>query len=167
MNLRSKKQLAAKVLKVGKNKIHFNSLNLNEIKEAITRQDILDLYNQGIITIKQNIGRRKVVKKKTRRGPGKIKQKVNKRKQIYVKITRKLRVYLQELKSKNKIERTIYKDIRKKIKTRAFKSKANLKEYIESLGTISKENPKEKMKKTTKLAKEKKPTKTKTKEKTK
>lgn len=168
MNLRSKKQLASKVLKVGKNKIHFNSLNLTEIKEAITRQDILDLYNQGIITIKPNIGRKKVVKKKTRRGPGKIKQKVNKRKQIYVKITRKLRAYLQELKSKNKIERTIYKDIRKKIKIRAFKSKANLKEYVESLENIKTdiktEKPKEEIKKQTK---EKKTTKTKIKEKTK
>ncbi|MEK6935578.1 MAG: 50S ribosomal protein L19e [Nanoarchaeota archaeon] len=140
MNLRTKKQLASKVLKVGKNKIHFNSLNLAEIKEAITRQDILDLYNQGIISIKLIKGRRKIIKKKTRRGQGKIKMKVNKRKQSYVKITRKLRAYLQELKSKNKIDRITYKDIRKKIKTRTFKSKANLKEYIESLRANSRED---------------------------
>lgn len=170
MNLRSKKQLASKVLKVGKNKIHFNSLNLPEIKEAITRQDILDLYNQGIITIKPIKGRRKIINKKTRRGPGKIKQKVNKRKQVYVKITRKLRAYLQELKSRNKIDRVIYKDIRKKIKTRAFKSKANLKEYIESLGDIKADIKTEKPTKEKKQIKEKKTNKTttkKTKEKTK
>ena len=97
-NLNKKKELAAKTLKVGKNRISFNQDNLSDIKEAITRQDIKDLYAEGIISIKPIKGRKKVEKRKRQRGPGKIKKKVNKRKQVYVKITRKLRSYLSELK---------------------------------------------------------------------
>jgi len=87
MNLTKKKKLAAESLKVGKNRIVFNMANLAEIKEAITRQDIRGLRDEGVITIRPIKGRKKIERRKTRRGPGKIKKKINKRKQIYVKIT--------------------------------------------------------------------------------
>ena len=131
MNLTIKKELASKVLKVGKNRIHFNSENLAEIKEAITKQDIRDLYEAGIITIKEITGRKKIVRRKTRRGPGKIKKTVNKRKQVYVKITRKLRNYIKELKKLGRITNEDYKTLRKKIRMRAFRSKAHLREQLE------------------------------------
>ncbi len=51
MNLRSKKQLAAKTLGVGKKRIIFNINNIPEIKEAITKHDIHTLYDEGIILI--------------------------------------------------------------------------------------------------------------------
>jgi len=133
MNLAKKKELAAKALKVGKNRICFSIENLPDIKEAITKEDIKGLYSEGIITIKPVKGRKKIIKRKTRRGPGKIKKKVNKRKQIYVKITRKLRSYLKELKKQGIIERDLYWDLRKKIRMRFFKSKAHLKEYLGNL----------------------------------
>jgi len=132
MNLRKKKYLASKVLNVGKNRIKFNSENLAEIKEAITKQDIKDLTQGGVIEIKPVKGRKKIRRRKTRRGPGKIKKKVNKRKQIYVKITRKLRAYLTELKKLGVIDLELYYDLRKKIRMRAFRSKAHLKEYLET-----------------------------------
>ena len=67
MNLAKKKQLAAETLKVGKHRIVFNIEGLPEIKEAITKQDIKTLFQEGIITIKPVKGRRKVKKRKTRR----------------------------------------------------------------------------------------------------
>jgi len=135
-NLIKKKQLAAKTLKVGKNRLVFNQEHLSEIKEAITRQDIRDLHAEGVITIKPVKGRRKIQKRKARRGPGKIKKKVNKRKQVYVKITRKLRSYLAELKKLGVITRELEIELRKKIRMRDFRSKAHLKEYLESHGEI-------------------------------
>jgi len=137
MNLRRKKQLAAKVLKVGKNRITFSTENLSEIKEAITKQDIKDLYADGIITIKPIKGRKKIKKRKTRRGPGKIKKKVNKRKQVYVKITRKLRTYIKQLKAKGMISNELYRELRKKTRMRAFRSQAHLKEYLTNVEKIS------------------------------
>ena len=66
MNLRKKKILASKVLNVGKNRIRFVTDNLLEIKEAITKQDIRDLYSKGIIVIKPIKGRTKTNSRTTR-----------------------------------------------------------------------------------------------------
>jgi large subunit ribosomal protein L19e len=129
--LDKRKELASKVLKVGKARIIFDSSKLSEIKEAITKQDIRDLYIEGIISIKPKSGRRRKEKRKTKKGSGKIKKKVKIRKQKYVKHTRKLRAYIKELKKQNKITDEDYKEIRKKIRTKAFRSKAQLKEQIE------------------------------------
>ena len=137
MNLRNKKELAKKALGVGKHRIVFSFEGLNEIKEAITKEDIKSLHEEGIITIKPIKGRKTIVRRSTRRGPGKIKQPINKRKQDYVKITRKLRAYVKELRNKAQIDRATYKDIRKKIKMRTFKSKAYLKDYVTRLNSGS------------------------------
>ena len=59
MNLRKKKELAARILKVGKERIIFSQQRLNEIKEAITKQDIRDLKRDGAITVREISGRRK------------------------------------------------------------------------------------------------------------
>jgi large subunit ribosomal protein L19e len=145
-NLGNKKALAARTLNVGKNRIHFNNTNSAELKEAITKQDIRDLYSQGIIKIKPIGGRRTIKKRKTIRGPGKIRKTVGRRKQIYVKITRKLRAYLKELKRIGIIDKDLYSDLRKKIRMRAFKSKAHLKEYLKDFKEEIKSSPKIKQK---------------------
>jgi len=129
--LRKRKYLASKVLGVGKNKIIFDSTKLAEIKEAITKQDIRDLYDAGIISIREMRGRKFRIKRTTRRGPGKIKRKVKHGKRQYVIITRKLRGYLKELKLQGKIKQETFEDLRKKLKAKGFKSKAHLREYLE------------------------------------
>lgn len=81
MNLRSKKNLAAKTFDVGKKRISIINSRKEEIKEAITKQDIRDLFESGAIIIKDKKGRKKRTKRKSKRGVGKVKKKVNKRKQ--------------------------------------------------------------------------------------
>jgi len=130
--LDKRKELASKVLKVGKNRITFDSLKLAEIKEAITKQDIKDLYAEGIISIKPKSGRLTKKKRKTKKKAGKIKKKVNIRKQKYVKHTRKLRKYIKELIKQEKLSKEEYGELRKKIRAKAFRSKSQLKE---SMGT--------------------------------
>jgi len=132
MNLTNKKELAAKVLKVGKNRVYFVEENLAEIKEAITRQDILDLHQAGAIQIKEVSGRKKVVKRKHRRRTGKVKKKVNTSKKEYVTITRKLRNYLKFALKTGKVDKETYRETRKQIRARKFKSKRNLKEALET-----------------------------------
>ena len=63
MNLRRKKELASRALKVGKERISFVESRLDEVKEAITKQDIHDLKKDGAIEIKNISGRRKIKKK--------------------------------------------------------------------------------------------------------
>ncbi|MBS3079232.1 50S ribosomal protein L19e [Candidatus Pacearchaeota archaeon] len=131
MNLRNKKELAARTLGVGKNRIILHNEAISEIKEAITKQDIKTMFEEGLISLKPVKGRKTNVKRKTKRGPGKVKKKINKRKQNYVKITRKLRRYVRDLRNSGKIDRDSYIDLRKKIKMSEFRSKVHLKEYLE------------------------------------
>jgi len=133
MNLRNKKELASRALKVGKERIIFVSERKDEIKEAITKQDIRDLYKDRAIKIKEISGRKKVVGRKRKRGPGNIKKKVNTRKRDYVIMTRKLRAYVKSLRERGELSVEEAKDIRKKIRNKTFKSKANLKDYVGGL----------------------------------
>ena len=133
MNLIKRKALAAKVLKVGKNRIIFVEEHLPEIKEAITRMDILDLHKSGAIRIREVKGRKKIVRRKHRRRIGKVKKKVNGRKQEYVIVTRKLRKFVRGLVRTGAIDKERNREIRKQIRSRKFKSKRNLKENLEEL----------------------------------
>jgi len=127
MNLKKKKALAARTFKVGESRIEFVKPRLEEIKEAITKQDIRDLHKDGAIIIK-NIKGRRAGKKRKNKSTGNIRKKINKRKREYMHSTRKLRKHLSEMKSK--ITKKETEDIRKKIRNRFFKSKAHLKDYI-------------------------------------
>ncbi len=136
MNLGKKKILAAKALKVGKKRIVFLNPRLDEIKEAITKQDIKDLKKEGAIMIKEVKGRKKILKRK-KKGIGKTKKKVKMRKKVYATLTRKLRKYTGGLKETGKLNPEEVKEIRNKIRNRFFKSKAHLKEYTEQKDKLS------------------------------
>lgn len=131
MKLNNKKKLAAKVLGVGIERVHFHPEKLSQISEAITRQDILDLVANGTIAVKEIKGRKKTVKRKNRRGKGKIKSKRKPGKKEYVILTRKLRGVVKTLKRRGEIDKEKSKDIRKKIRASRFKSKRHL---VESEG---------------------------------
>ena len=130
MKLENKKQLASRTLQVGKNRIVFNTTRLQEIKEAITKQDIKDLLQDKAITIKQIKGTKKIVKRKTRRRLGSVKRKVNTRKKDYMTLTRKLRTYLAHLKKTKQIKQEDFENLRKQIRAKQFKSLNQLKERI-------------------------------------
>lgn len=130
MSLKKKKNLIAKTLGVGKERVVLNNERLSEIKELITRQDIRDLYASGAISIKPITGRSKKQKRKTRRRFGSIKKKIKNKKTHYIGLTRKLRAYIEELRKQEKITEEQYKTIRKQIKASVFRSKSHLKEII-------------------------------------
>ncbi len=131
MKLNKKKELAAKTLGVGKGRIAFNLNRLNEIKEAITKQDIRELYSDGAISIKEIKGTRTKIKRKTRRRAGSIRKIPGNKKRKYMVLTRKLRAYLQELRRPGKITEEQYQKLRKEIRASAFRSKAHLKERLQ------------------------------------
>jgi large subunit ribosomal protein L19e len=128
--MKSKKELAAKALNVGKGRIKFVNARIDEVKEAITKQDIKDLANAGAIIVKPIKGRKTNIKRKNRRKTGKIRKKVNTRKQEYVKMTRKLRKHVKLLKNQGALSKEEAKKVRKQIRNKSFRSKAGLKEAI-------------------------------------
>ncbi len=130
MNLKKKKELAARTLGVGKNRIILDNNRLEEIREAITRQDIKDLKKQEIIKIKEKRGRKKKKKRKTKRRGGSKRKRINKRKQDYVKMVRKMRRILKNLKEKKEISKEEYQDLRNKIKAKKFRDSKHLLEAV-------------------------------------
>jgi large subunit ribosomal protein L19e len=130
MNLAKKRILASKALKIGLNRILFNSTRLQEINEAITKQDMRDLYASGAMTIIEVTGRAKVEHRKTRRKAGSIKKKVKDSKGEYMIITRKLRNIVAFLLEKKIISKENFLVLRKEIKSRSLRSKAQLKERV-------------------------------------
>ena len=131
MKLNKKKELAAKTLEVGKGRIVFNIHRLNDIKDAITKQDIRGLYNDGAILIREIHGSKTKVKRKTRRRAGSIRKIPGNKKRKYIILTRKLRAYLFELRKAEKITEEQYQKLRKEIRASAFRSKAHMKERLQ------------------------------------
>ncbi|KHO55521.1 MAG: large subunit ribosomal protein L19e [archaeon GW2011_AR19] len=130
MNLRNKKELIARTFGIGKKRIVFIESRKDEIKEAITKQDIRDLVASGAIILKKIKGRKKI-ERKGRRSAGNIRKMAKKRKEEYVIITRKLRGYAERTASQ--ISKEDFEKIRKKIRNREFKNKADLKKYMRGL----------------------------------
>jgi len=128
MNLKKKRALAARTFGVGIERIEFLQPRLDEIKEAITKQDIRDLAKDGAIVIKNIKGRKRKPIKAKKKTAGNIRKKLNKRKEKYIILTRKLRKHLAE--NKEKVTDKEKKDIRKKIRNKFFRSKSHLKEYM-------------------------------------
>jgi large subunit ribosomal protein L19e len=128
MNLGNKKALTARTFGVGLARVQFVEARLDEIKEAITKQDIRDLQKDGAIIIKNINGRKRNANKKKSRSVGNVRKKVNKRKQEYVATTRKLRKHLAEVQDKLTKKEKI--DVRNKIRNRFFRSKSHLKEHL-------------------------------------
>ncbi len=130
MKLNKKKILASKTLGVGKNRIKFNLERLKDVNEAITKQDIRDLVENGAIFIKEIKGKKKKEERKTRRRAGSVRKKVVNKKRKYIILTRKLRTYVGELKKQGNISKEQYLQLRKEIRGSAFKSKSHLKEKM-------------------------------------
>jgi len=133
MKLNKKKELAARTLKVGKSRIIFNIQRLEEIKEAITKQDIKDLISSKAILIKEIKGRKIKPKRKTRIRQGSRRKKVINKKREYMIAVRKLRKHLVLSKKQGLISRDIYYKLRKEIRARTIKSIVQIKERISHL----------------------------------
>ncbi len=134
MKLENKKTFAANVLGVGKGRIIFNKLRLSEIKEAMTRQDIKDLFTSGAISIAEIKGRRKVKRRINRRRAGSRRQPAINKKKLYTTTVRKLRAYLSELRKSEKVTEEQFLKLRNEIRASAFKDKAHFKERIKLIG---------------------------------
>ena len=129
MNLQKKKSLAMRTLGVGRERIVFVESRLNDIKEAITKQDIRDLVKDGAIFVKNVSGRARNVKSGIR-NTGKIRKKIVSRKKNYIALTRKLRNYVKEAKNLGRVSVEQVKEARKGIRNNEFRSKQHLKAYL-------------------------------------
>ncbi|MEM2954597.1 MAG: 50S ribosomal protein L19e [Candidatus Nanoarchaeia archaeon] len=138
MNLTNQKVLAAKIAKVGINRVIFTPENLNEIKEALTKADISALIKKGAIKIlpaktpsRVRAKKRHLQRVKGRqKGPGSRKGTRISKKELWMQKVRALRLLLKTLKKQNKITPKVYEELRKKVKGNFFRSRAHLLLYL-------------------------------------
>lgn len=141
MNLRNKKLIASKILKVGTGRVWFDPTKSTEIKEAITREDIKKLIATGVVLVKQKKGVsrgrfREVIlqKRKGRRsGPGSKKGKQTSRlgrKEAWVSRIRAQRDLFSELLKQKTISDETYRHLRVKAKGGFFRSRRHIKLYL-------------------------------------
>lgn len=143
VNLNTKKRLISRVINVGIKRIKLDSEHIDDIADAITRENIRSLITANKITIKPikgtSRGRAQLKKiQKNKRGTtagskkGKKYARLN-RKTEYVNKTRALRYRLKIAKDRNDITNNEFWDIYKKIKGNTIRNKAHLREIIKKI----------------------------------
>lgn len=145
--MRTQKRLAASLLKCSTNKIRFDQSRLEDIKKAITRNDILRLINQKAINYaaenSQSRGpARKIArqKKKGRQvGHGSRKGTANARlpgKTEWIKKVRLQRRFIRHLKDRELLNIANYAALYSKIKGGFFRNLRHLKLHLEEYKLI-------------------------------
>ena len=118
------------MLGVGKGRIRFNSERISDIEDAVTKQELRSLINDGAISVASVKGQ-KTKKEEKRRGYGSRKGKKTARmgkKEKWVRQVRALRNYLKSVKAQ--IPKEKYWEAYKKIKGGEIRTIARLKEYL-------------------------------------
>ena len=141
MTLKAQKRMAAQILKCGENRVYFDPYLIEDIRMAITREDIRNLIKEGVILKKYEQGiskHRKNVrherKKKGRaRGLGKRKGKRTARtpkKKAWMKKIRPQRRELKKLRDRKLITTATYRKLYKNAKGGMFQSVAQMHRHI-------------------------------------
>ncbi|MBS3167833.1 50S ribosomal protein L19e [Candidatus Woesearchaeota archaeon] len=141
MNLRSKKEMVARLLDIGLGRVWFNPEKSNEIKEAVTKEDLRGLISNGVILVKPKRGisrsriRKRIIQKRKgrRNGPGNKKGKETarlSRKQNWMNSIRAQRDLVSSLVTDQKISRETYRHLRVKSRGGFFRSRRHIKLYL-------------------------------------
>ena len=139
--LKVQKRLAAQVMKCSAKRVTFNTERLDEIKEAITKNDIRGLIKDKAIWAKQKLGnsRFRIRKNMLQKRKGRLRGSGSKkgshearisRKTLWVVRIRNLREFIRELKIKKLITAETTKDLYSKSKGGYFRSKRHIKLYL-------------------------------------
>ena len=143
VNLKAKKQLVARMYKVGVNRVHFDSDHLDDIADAITRDNIRSLFTANTIKIEPikgtSRGRAKIKKiQKKKRGVKQGSKKGRKgarvgKKEAYVIKVRSLRYRLKIAKDRKEITNTEFWDLYKRIGGNTVRNIAHLRTLIDEI----------------------------------
>ena len=142
MNLRSQKRMAAEVMGTGKSRVWIDPDRVNDVAEAITKQDIRNLIESGVIKKKKAKGTSKGRARKTasqkkkgrRKGHGSRKGSKGarkKRKDNWKEKIRAIRKKLKEMRDSEEITRDEYRELYRKSKGGFFRNKKHMQIYIE------------------------------------
>jgi large subunit ribosomal protein L19e len=140
INLRDKRELAARVLGVGVNRIKFAPEYLEDVSDAITRENIRSLVTARTITVAgirgTSRGRARAAHEKAKmRGRSQGSKKGSKgarmgKKQLWVKRVRAMRHHMKVLKSRGEISKPAFWSLYRKINGGQVRSLSHLRELV-------------------------------------
>ena len=140
VNIRKKRELVARMLGVGVNRIRFEPDKLDDVADSITRENIRALLKTGAIWTAKVRGtsrsRAKVkhsVRKKRGTGPGTKKGKKTARtgkKKAYLMKIRAMRYHLRILKERNDINREVFWSLYKRVNGGQVRSLSHLRDLV-------------------------------------
>ncbi|RLG22140.1 50S ribosomal protein L19e [Methanosarcinales archaeon] len=153
-DLRMQRRLASQILKVGLERVWIDPEQLGDVASAITREDVKELIEKGVIKKKPVRGisrgrfrsRLKQIRKGRRSGPGSRKGACgarDPRKEQWMRRIRAQRRRLRELRDSGLISRSTYRMLYRKSKGGEFRSVSHLELYIRTHGLMSTEVRKE------------------------
>ncbi|MFT4343171.1 MAG: 50S ribosomal protein L19e [Candidatus Woesearchaeota archaeon] len=142
VNLTLQRRLAAEVMKCAPEKVRFDTSQLSDIKESITKADIKGLISSGAIYMVHSPGQSRVRARKIlvqkrkglRKGLGSREGTANARGNVrdaWIARIRKQRAILKELRDKGNLATSVYQKLFRKAKGGYFRSVRHLKLYIE------------------------------------
>ncbi len=151
-NVKSQRKIAAKILKVGVNRVKIDPDSLKDVALSITREDIRGQIDTGNISKRKvtSISRgraRRIAEKKRRgqrRGPGSRKGPKHSRlpsKRKWINHIRAQRKYLKQLRDEEYIDTKAYRTLYLQAKGGLFRSVRYLRNYIEEHGFAKKRLP--------------------------
>ncbi len=140
INLRDKRELAARTLGVGVNRIKIEPEFMDDLQDAITRNDIRSLVTARSLYVTQIKGTsrgrarvRHLRTKKRGRGPGSKKGSKKARagkKELWIRKVRGMRRHIKILKSRGDVSNKVYWSLYKKIRGGTIRSLAHLRELV-------------------------------------
>jgi len=143
VNLKAKKRLASRVIGVGVNRIRFDTDHLDDVADAITRENIRSLVTANTITVKSFTGtskgrahKKKAQRKKrgTTQGSkrGRKGARVGK-KEVYVAKVRSLRRLLKIAKDRKDLTNPEFWALYKRVGGNTVRNKAHLRALMEEI----------------------------------
>ncbi|MDI6690854.1 MAG: 50S ribosomal protein L19e [Candidatus Bathyarchaeota archaeon] len=141
--LKSQRRLAAKILKVGQNRVWIDPERMEDAETAITREEIKKLIHEGVIKPLPKKGvshaRARILHEKKKKGrrrgvgsrSGAAHAKISKKEAWMIKI-RALRKRLRELKASKIITESTYRKLYKMASSGRFESVGDLERYLKA-----------------------------------
>lgn len=141
MNLAAQRRMAAAIMKCGENRVYIDPLLIEDVKMAITREDVRNLIKEGIIQKKYKIGissyRKNLRHERRKRGRGKglgkrkgTQNARNPSKRAWIKKIRPIRRELRKLRDRKLITVSNYRKLYKNAKGGMFISVNQLHRHI-------------------------------------
>ncbi len=143
LNLRNQRELASRILKVGKGRVHIAPEHAEDVEGAITRAEIRKLVHEGTITVAPprgiSRGRTRVASAKRKsglkRGTGSRTGKATARtprKTLWENRIRSIRRHIRILRDHRTIQKSVYRRLYLLAKGGTFKDRNAIDQYIEA-----------------------------------